>query len=443
VRQRHAPTAEELRAQIADLVIQYHNRAFPKQDFIPGVSDIPVTGKVFDECEVQILVDSALEFWLTAGRFAAEFERRFSEEMEVRHALLCNSGSSANLLALTALMSPRLKERALQEGDEVITTAASFPTTVNPIIQNRLIPVFIDVELGTYNPTPEAIESAIGPRTRAIMIAHALGNPFMAAQIRNIADRHGLFLIEDACDAVGARVNGKSVGSFGDLATASFYPAHHITMGEGGCVLTQSGIFKQIVESLRDWGRDCWCPPGRDNTCGRRFEWSLGDLPYGYDHKYIYSHIGYNLKLTDMQAAIGVAQLDQLESFVSIRRKNFAYLFSRVEILQDHFVLPFETPESEPSWFGFPLTIRPGSRIMRRELIAHLESKNIRTRLLFGGNLLQQPAYRGIRHRIVGDLDNAHTIATSTFWLGVYPALNAQMLDYVAHELIEFCIQRA
>lgn len=442
MRQSHDITSENLRAQIADLVVQYHNCAFPKRDFTPGISEIPVTGKVFDEREVQILVDSALDFWLTTGRFAAEFERRFSAEMEVRHALLCNSGSSANLLALTALMSPRLKERALQEGDEVVTTAASFPTTVNPIIQNRLTPVFIDVELGTYNPTPDAIESAIGPRTRAIMIAHALGNPFMAAQIRNVADKHGLFLIEDACDAVGARVNGRSVGSFGDLATTSFYPAHHITMGEGGCVLTQSGIFKQVVESLRDWGRDCWCPPGRDNTCGRRFDWSLGDLPYGYDHKYIYSHIGYNLKLTDMQAAIGVAQLDKLGSFVSIRRKNFAYLLSQLEALQDHFVLPSETPESEPSWFGFPLTIRPGSRIMRRELINHLEAKNIRTRLLFGGNILQQPAYSGIRHRIASDLSNARTIATSTFWLGVYPALNTQMLEYVARELIEFCQQR-
>lgn len=430
---------EQIREQIGLLVAQYYKVAFPASDFQPGVSEIPVSGKVFDEREIQSLVNSALDFWLTTGRFADEFERRFASVMGVRHALLCNSGSSANLLAMSALTSPRLKNRALREGDEVITTAAGFPTTVNPIIQNRLTPVFVDVELGTYDPSPEAIEAAVGPRTKAIMMAHTLGNPFQADLIREIADQHNLFLIEDAADAVGASVAGKPVGSFGDLATASFYPAHHITMGEGGCVLTPNGVMKQIVESLRDWGRDCWCAPGKDNTCGRRFDWELGDLPHGYDHKYIYSHIGYNLKLTDMQAAVGVAQLDKLPDFISRRRENFAYLLRGLQDLESTFVLPKTSPRSEPSWFGFPLTIRSESGIERRNLIQHLEARGIRTRLLFGGNLLQQPAYQGITHRVVGDLANARTIATSTFWIGVYPALTPEMLDHILDELHQFC----
>lgn len=430
---------EQIREQIGLLVAQYYKVAFPARDFQSGVSEIPVSGKVFDQRELQSLVNSALDFWLTTGRFADEFERRFATVMGVRHALLCNSGSSANLLAMSALTSPRLKHQALREGDEVITTAAGFPTTVNPIIQNRLTPVFVDVELGTYDPSPEAIEAAVGPRTKAIMLAHTLGNPFQADLIREIADQHNLFLIEDACDAVGASVAGKPVGSFGDLATASFYPAHHITMGEGGCVLTQKGVMKQIVESLRDWGRDCWCAPGKDNTCGRRFDWELGDLPHGYDHKYIYSHIGYNLKLTDMQAAVGVAQLDKLPDFISRRRENFAYVLRGLQDLESAFVLPKASPRSEPSWFGFPLTIRSESGIQRQDLIQHLEARGIRTRLLFGGNLLQQPAYQGITHRVVGDLANARTIATSTFWIGVYPALTQEMLDYILNELHQFC----
>lgn len=436
-------TPEILRSQIAKLVERYFKVAFPVTEFVPNVSELPVTGKVFDEREIQALVDSALDFWLTTGRFAAEFEQRFAGVMDVRHALLCNSGSSANLLALSALTSPRLKKRALRDGDEVITTAAGFPTTVNPIIQNRLIPVFVDVELGTYDATPRAIEAAIGPKTRAIMMAHTLGNPFQADEIRAIADQHDLYLIEDACDAVGATVNGKSVGSFGDLATASFYPAHHITMGEGGCVLTNSGILKQVVESLRDWGRDCWCAPGKDNTCGRRFDWELGTLPHGYDHKYIYSHIGYNLKLTDMQAAVGVAQLDKLQSFIAQRRQNFAYLLRQLQNLENHFILPTATAGSEPSWFGFPLTIRPESKIKRHELINHLEVKKIRTRLLFGGNLLQQPAYQGVAHRVSGELSNAKIIATSTFWVGVYPALTTKMLDHIVNELNQFCVDNS
>ena len=436
-------TPDQIREQIALLVAQYYKAAFSTNEFQAGVSEIPVTGKVFDEREMQSLVNSALDFWLTTGRFAAEFENRFADVMGVRHALLCNSGSSANLLAMSALTSPRLRDRALREGDEVITTAAGFPTTVNPIIQNRLVPVFVDVELGTYDPSPETIEAAIGPRTRAIMMAHTLGNPFQADRIREIADRHDLFLVEDACDAVGASVGGKPVGSFGDLATASFYPAHHITMGEGGCVLTNSGVLKQVVESLRDWGRDCWCAPGTDNTCGRRFDWELGTLPHGYDHKYIYSHIGYNLKLTDMQAAVGVAQLDKLQTFVAQRRQNFAYLLRQLQDLESHFVFPAATAGSEPSWFGFPLTIRPESEIKRHELINHLESKKIRTRLLFGGNLLQQPAYQGVAHRVSGELSNAKIIATSTFWVGVYPAVTNKMLDHIVNELSQFCVNNS
>lgn len=429
----------ELRDQIRNLVARYYRIAFVDKGFHPGVSEIPVTGKVFNESELQALVDSALDFWLTTGRFAAEFEYKFAKFMGVRHALLCNSGSSANLLAISALRSPRLKQRSLHDGDEVITVAAGFPTTVNPIIQNRLTPVFVDVNLGSYDPSPEDVEAAIGPRTRAIMLAHTLGNPFKIDRICDIASRHGLFLVEDSCDAVGATVNGKPVGSFGDLATASFYPAHHITMGEGGCVLTQSGVLKQVVESLRDWGRDCWCAPGKDNTCGKRFDWQMGTLPHGYDHKYIYSHIGYNLKLTDLQAAVGVAQLDKLPDFIKRRRENFAYLFRGLQHLEEYFVLPSANPTSEPSWFGFPLTIRPESEISRRTLIAHLEGLGIRTRLLFGGNLLHQPAYQEIPHRVVGDLSNTNTIAESTFWIGLYPAITYPMLDFMIEALQKFC----
>lgn len=358
--------------------------------------------------------------------------------MGVRHALLCNSGSSANLLAISALRSDRLKDRALRNGDEVITAAAGFPTTVNPIIQNQLTPVFVDVSLGGYNPTIEAIEEAIGPRTRAIALAHTLGNPFDADAIRELANKHDLFLIEDSCDAVGATYGGKPVGSFGDLATASFYPAHHITMGEGGCVLTQSIILKQIVESLRDWGRDCWCAPGKDNTCGRRFEWEFGNLPSGYDHKYVYSHIGYNLKLTDMQASVGVAQLEKLPSFIAQRRENFKLLYEGLMDLERHFILPTVSPRAEPSWFGFPLTIRADSPISRRSFVEFLEAHNIRTRLLFGGNLLDQPAYLNISHRTVGNLTNTQQIATSTFWIGIYPGITQSMLDYVIETFHNF-----
>jgi CDP-6-deoxy-D-xylo-4-hexulose-3-dehydrase len=433
-------SANEIRDAIRGLVTEYVKTAFPATPFTPGESAVPVSGKVFDEMEVQNLVNSSLDFWLTTGRFAEEFEREFAKVMGVRHALLCNSGSSANLLALSTLTSPRLKDRALRDGDEVLTVAAGFPTTANPIYQNRLTPVFVDVNLGTYDAPVERLAEAIGPRTRAIMMAHTLGNPFDLGGVMELAKRHDLYVVEDTCDAVGATFDGQPVGSFGDLATTSFYPAHHITMGEGGSVLTQSGVLRRIVESFRDWGRDCWCPPGVDNTCGRRFDWQLGDLPYGYDHKYVYSHIGYNLKLTDMQAAVGVAQLAKLPRFIEARRKNFTRLYEGLKSLEDRFILPAITPRSNPSWFGFALTIRPGANIDRLALTQHLESRRIGTRLLFGGNLMKQPAYKGLPRRIVGSLDNADIITTNTFWIGVHPGLDDARIDYMIESLREFVV---
>lgn len=431
-------SAEGIRDEIRRLVASYFELAFQAEPFNAETSAVPVSGKVFDHEELQFLVDSSLDFWLTTGRFSDEFEREFAKVMGVRHALLCNSGSSANLLALSALTSPRLEERALREGDEVLTVAAGFPTTVNPIYQNRLTPVFVDVNLGTYDAPVDLLAEAIGPRTRAIMMAHTLGNPFNLSGVMDLAEKHDLYVIEDTCDAVGARFDGKPVGSFGDLATTSFYPAHHITMGEGGSVLTQSGVLKKIVESFRDWGRDCWCPPGADNTCGRRFDWKLGDLPYGYDHKYVYSHIGYNLKLTDMQAAVGVAQLSKLPRFIAARRANFRRLYNGLCELEEHFILPRATADSDPSWFGFALTIRPESKIDRLALTRHLESRRIGTRLLFGGNLMKQPAYLGLPRRVVGELHNADIITTNTFWVGVHPGLDDLRIDYIIESILGF-----
>ena len=431
-------TADQLRQEIAALVEQYHQVAFPAKPFLGGISTLPVSGKVFDADEMQHLVDSSLDFWLTTGRYAEQFETQFAKVMGMKHALLCNSGSSANLLAVTALTSPRLKKRALKEGDEVITVAAGFPTTVNPILQNRLVPVFVDVQLGTYDATMESIEAAIGPKTKAIVMAHTLGNPFNLDGVMSIAKEHNLFVVEDTCDAVGATYNDKPVGSFGDISTTSFYPAHHITMGEGGCVLVKSAPMKKIVESFRDWGRDCWCPPGNDDTCGRRFDWQLGELPYGYDHKYVYSHIGYNLKLTDMQAAVGVAQLKKLPDFIAARRHNFNRLYAGLKKFEEVLILPETTPKSNPSWFGFAITIRPGAPFSRLELVQHIESRRIGTRLLFGGNLMRQPAYIGMPHRVVGPLTNANIITDNTFWLGVYPGLNDEMVDFMIATVSEF-----
>ncbi len=430
--------AQALRKQILELVTQYYAEAFPPAPFLGGISNIPVSGKVFDNNELELLVDSSLDFWLTTGRYAEQFEKRFAKVMGVKHARLCNSGSSANLIAVSALTSPRLKKRALKEGDEVITVAAGFPTTVNPIIQNRLTPVFVDAELATYDANMDQVAEAISPKTRAIVMAHTLGNPFNLDAVMKLAKEHDLFVVEDTCDAVGATYRDQAVGSFGDISTASFYPAHHITMGEGGAVMANKLSMAKIIESYRDWGRDCWCPPGQDNTCGRRFDWQLGELPYGYDHKYVYSHIGYNLKATDMQAAVGVAQLDKLDGFVAKRRKNWKYLHTGLKDLQEFLILPKATRNSNPSWFGFAVTVKPDAPFSRFDLVRHLEDHRVGTRLLFGGNLLRQPAYANAPHRVVGPLTNADIITEGTFWIGVYPGLTKSMLDYMIELIHEF-----
>lgn len=426
------PKAAELREQIIGLSKLYYESKWPERPFRPGQDYVPVSGKVFNHEEIAMLLDSSLDFWLTAGRYADLFEKQFAAYMDRRFALLTNSGSSANLLALSALTSEKLKDRRLLPGDEVITVAAGFPTTVNPILQNGLIPVFLDVHLPTYNIDITNLEAAVGPRTKAIMIAHTLGNPFDLKEVKRIADKYNLWLIEDTCDAVGSEYDGKKVGSFGDLTTVSFYPAHHLTMGEGGAVLMSSPLLKKIVESFRDWGRDCWCAPGKDNTCGKRFGWLLGDLPYGYDHKYTYSHIGYNLKVTDMQAAIGVAQMKKLDDFIAARKANYSFLKNALKPLEEFLLLPEPTPNSIPSPFGFPITVKENSPISRDQLVQHLEQKKIGTRLLFAGNLLKQPAYKNIPHRIVGTLTNTDRIMKDTFWIGVHPGLTAEMLKYVS-----------
>ena len=423
--------ADALRAQILALTADYYSEAFQPREFIPGETPIPVSGRVFDETELNFLVDASLDFWLTTGRFADQFEKEFARFFGLRHAILVNSGSSANLVALSSLTSPQLGKDALKRGDEVITTAAGFPTTVNPIVQNNLVPVFIDVHTPTYNVDVNRLEAALSPRTRAVMIAHTLGNPFNLGAVIEFAKQHSLWLIEDCCDAVGATYRGQKVGTFGQIATVSFYPAHHITMGEGGAVLTAQSPLKKIIESFRDWGRDCWCEPGEHNTCGKRFEWQLGDLPFGYDHKYIYSHIGYNLKATDMQAAVGVAQMKKLPQFIEARRANFKKLYDGLKNLEEYFILPEATPESEPSWFGFPLAVRNNAPFTRNQIIHFLEDRKIATRLLFGGNIVRQPAYRDVPYRIAGPLDNSDFVMNQVFWIGVYPGLTEPMLDFV------------
>jgi len=420
-----------LRQRILDLVAEYHQFVHAPAEFVAGESAVPVAGRVFGAEDVQSLVDSALDFWLTAGRFSDDFERLLADWFGVRGAILVNSGSSANLLAVTALTSPKLGGRRLLPGDEVITLAAGFPTTVNPIVQNGLVPVFVDVSLPTYNVDPRLLEAAKSERTRAVMLAHTLGNPFEVAAVTEFVRKHDLWLIEDCCDAAGATYEGKSVGTFGDLATLSFYPAHHITTGEGGCVLTEKPLLKTIVESLRDWGRDCWCDPGKENTCGKRFDWQLGGLPRGYDHKYTYSHLGYNLKMTDMQAAVGVAQISKLPGFVAKRRANFQQLREGLKDLEELFILPEATAKSEPSWFGFPLAVRREAPFSRNRAIAYLESRKIATRLLFGGNLLRQPAYREVKHRVAGSLLNTDFVMNQVFWVGVYPGLTSKMIAYM------------
>jgi len=429
----------ELRDQILALSEQYAELAHGAKPFVAGTSVVPPSGKVLGAQEMRLLVDSCLDFWLTTGRFNAEFELKLAKATGTRRTLTTNSGSSANLLAMTALTSHVLGDKALKPGDEVITCATGFPTTVNPIIQNGLIPVFLDVEIGTYNIDVTRLESAMSPRTRAIMIAHALGNPFDLDAITDFARKHDLFLIEDCCDALGATYRDKKVGTFGALGTLSFYPAHHITMGEGGAVLCNSTIFMRIVESIRDWGRDCYCDPGKENTCKQRFGWKLGELPFGYDHKYIYSHLGYNLKITDMQAAVGLAQLQRLDEFVAVRRRNWQYLRDGLRHLEDVFILPVATANSEPSWFGFCLTLRPEAPFDREDMLRFLnDEKKIGTRLLFGGNLLRQPYMKDRNYRVAGSLDNSDLVMNRTFWIGVYPGLTENHLDYVIETLTDY-----
>lgn len=426
-----------LRREIMQKVQEFYE-ARDTAKFVPGVSLVPVSGKVHDSAEIRCLVDASLDFWLTTGRYAKAFEKSLQTFLGVRSVLLCNSGSSANLLALSALTSPLLKERRLKPGDEVITAAAGFPTTVNPIIQNGLVPVFVDVDLGTYNTTVERIKEAIEPRTKAIFLSHTLGNPYDVASVARLAREKGLWLIEDNCDALGSKWQGKHTGSFGDMATLSFYPAHHITTGEGGAVLTDNPLLAKIVASFRDWGRDCWCDTGKDNTCGKRFDWELGTLPHGYDHKYIYSHIGYNMKMTDMQAAVGVAQMEKLPKFIQTRKDNFKRLYAGLKPLDWELILPEMDASADPSWFGFPICLSVAAQFPRQALIAYLERRKIATRLIFAGNILRQPAYADIPHRIAGSLEGTENVMNHAFWIGTYPGLTNEMIDYVIRVFEDF-----
>jgi CDP-4-dehydro-6-deoxyglucose reductase, E1 len=430
--------ATQLRQQILNLSRRYIEETSSQSIFEPGVSPVPVSGKVIDGGDVSAVVDAALDAWFTTGRFAQDFERKLARFLGLRSASLVNSGSSANLLAVTALTSPKLGTRRLVPGDEVITVASGFPTTVNPIFQNRLVPVFLDVTLPNYQIDVEQLERARSAKTKAVIVAHTLGNVFDLDAVVAFARKYGLWLIEDCCDALGSTWNGRLVGTFGDIATFSFYPAHHITMGEGGAVVTDNPNLRLLTESFRDWGRDCWCDPGKDNTCGKRFEWQLGALPCGYDHKYTYSHIGYNLKATDMQAALGASQIAKLPQFIERRKENYQHLRSALEPLESFLLLPRATPGSDPSWFGFPLGVREGAPFSREELTAVLESKKIATRLLFGGNLLRQPAYEGCEYRVIGDLKNTDYVMNNVFWIGVYPGLTRPMLDFVAATITDF-----
>ena len=427
-----------IREQIAKLVEQYAALEFAPKEFIPGQTPVPPAGKLLDAMEIKNMVEASLDGWLTTGRFNTEFERNLARFFGVRHAITVNSGSSANLVAFSTLTSPTLNERAIKPGDEVIGVAAGFPTTVNPILQFGAVPVFVDVELGTYNIDSTKIEAAISPKTKAIMLAHTLGNPYNLDVITGLCKKYNLWLIEDCCDALGTTYHGKKVGTFGDLATLSFYPAHHITMGEGGAVLTNEPRLKRIAESFRDWGRDCFCDPGKDNTCGKRFCWKLGDLPEGYDHKYTYSHIGYNLKITDMQAACGLAQLEKAPAFIQKRKDNFEFLKSRLANCEQFLVLPQATANSDPSWFGFPITLKPNAPITRLELLQKLDAQKIGTRLLFAGNLTRQPSMIGRNFRVSGDLTNTDVVMNQTFWIGLQPALTREMLEFTVSKLEEY-----
>ncbi len=429
---------QDIRQKIAALVDEFAKLKYTSQVFKPGETVIPPSGKVLDAAELKSMVEASLDGWLTTGRFNDAFEKKLRDFLGVKFLITTNSGSSANLLAFSALTSPKLKERAINPGDEVIGVAAGFPTTVNPILQFGAVPVFVDVDIATHNIDVTKIEAAISPKTKAIMLAHSLGNPFNLKVILEICKNHNLWLIEDNCDSLGSRYNGQLTGTFGDIGTLSFYPAHHITMGEGGAVFTNNAELKMIIESFRDWGRDCYCQPGKDNTCGKRFCWKLGDLPEGYDHKYTYAHAGYNLKITDMQAACGLAQMDKLEGFIQARKDNFKHLYERLQSCQDFLILPEATANSDPSWFGFLMTIKPEANIRRVDLLSYLDQEKIGTRLLFAGNLIRQPYMQGRNYRVSGDLTHTDMVMNDSFWVGVYPGLTEEMLDFTALKIESF-----
>ena len=429
---------DELRKEIQDKVRLIYKNRKNSEEFIPGKTEINYAGRVYDENELISLVDSSLDFWLTAGKYANKFEEGFAEFLGIKYCLLTNSGSSANLLAISALTSPKLGEKMLKHGDEVITTACGFPTTLNPIIQNNLTPVLVDVELGTYNIQVEKIEDALSSKTRAIFIPHTLGNPSNINKIMKIVEENELWFVEDNCDALGSRYDGKYTGTFGHISTFSFYPAHHITMGEGGALVTDDPILKDIITSFRDWGRDCWCEPGCDNSCVKRFSWQMGELPYGYDHKYIYSHIGYNLKITDIQAAIGVQQLQKLHSFIDARKTNFKRIDDALQEYENYLMLPKLENNAEPSWFGFPIIVKEEAPFTRDNIVNHLEKNKIATRMLFGGNLIKQPAYHNINYRVADNLKNTDFIMNNLFWIGVYPGITEEKMNYMIKVLKEF-----
>ena len=431
-------TPDMLRQEISKLVEQYANVALASKPFVAGETVIPPSGKVIGARELQLMVEASLDGWLTTGRFNAEFEKKLAEFIGVKFLLSVNSGSSANLVAFSTLTSPKLGERAIKKGDEVIGVAAGFPTTVNPIVQFGAIPVFVDVDMATHNINADLIEAAITPKTKAIMLAHTLGNPFNLGKVKALCEKYNLWLVEDCCDALGATYDGKLVGTFGDIATLSFYPAHHITMGEGGAVLTNNPMLKVIAESFRDWGRDCYCAPGCDNTCGDRFGQKYGSLPQGYDHKYVYAHLGYNLKITDMQAACGLAQLERAQDFIDTRKRNFALLKERLSSLSEFLEIAEATPNSDPSWFGFPVTLKESSGVKRVDLLKYLDQHKIGTRLLFAGNLTRQPYFQNLEYRVVGELTNTDRTMNQTFWLGVQPSLGQEHFDFVGEKLEEF-----
>ena len=436
--QEYALDKAELKKQILGLVEQYSALQYAEKSFTAGTDVIPPSGKIIGAGELKNMVEASLDGWLTAGRFNEAFEQRLGSFLGAKHVLTTNSGSSANLLAFSALTSPQLGDRAIKPGDEVISVAAGFPTTVNPILQYGAVPVFVDVHIPTYNIDPELIEAAISDKTKAIMLAHTLGNPYDLTKIVHIAKKYNLWLVEDCCDALGSTYDGKLVGSFGDIGTLSFYPAHHITMGEGGAVFTNNSDLKRIIESFRDWGRDCYCQPGKDNTCGKRFGWQLGTLPFGYDHKYTYSHLGYNLKISDMQAACALAQMDRLPGFVEVRKRNFNILKDRLKTCEEFLILPEATTGSDPSWFGFPITIRDGAGVARVDLLKYLDQYKVGTRLLFAGNLTRQPYFKDHTHRVSGDLTNTDKVMNNTFWVGVYPGLNEDMLSFIVEKIEAF-----